>query len=121
MTEETKPIKVFVYGILKGRGGKPAILEGYKMYSLGMFPAILPGNGIIHGEILEIDQATLVFFDQIEGFNGPNHRYNHYNRIAVETIDKEVVWIYVYNRDISNEYPEIRSGNWLGGMGLNNA
>lgn len=71
--------KVFVYGTLKNGHGNHRLLETARqlhddavitgmMVSLGGFPCVTThGDNQIHGEIYEVDDATLLRLDQLEG------------------------------------------------------
>lgn len=74
---------VFVYGTLKQGHhnhrlledstymGKHTIKDGYLMYNLGAYPAVIKQNGEglpVHGEIYEITEATLKSLDVLEGY-----------------------------------------------------
>ncbi|OLR56973.1 hypothetical protein BHK98_06700 [Hornefia porci] len=70
---------VFVYGtLLRGRSnhrgylrGCPCIgrgiLEGFDMYDVGSFPAIVPGEGCVRGELYRVSRRTLERLDMLEG------------------------------------------------------
>lgn len=75
-------MKVFVYGTLK-RGfpnsyllrnstyiGKATTVDKFCMYDLGAFPAVAcsPEISKIEGEVYNIDKATLVNLDMLEGY-----------------------------------------------------
>ncbi len=71
-------MKVFVYGTLKrgfyanhflseARFLGEGIIEGYEMYDLGSFPAIVEGKGKVKGEVYEVDRKTLNTLDFYEG------------------------------------------------------
>ena len=70
-------------------------IEGYEMYELGNYPAIVPGKGKIIGEVYEIDQNTLINLDTLEDEG------NLYSRKSILTKFGEV-YIYVYNYEVNN-------------------
>ena len=101
---------IFVYGTLK-RGRRANYLlansrflgegsiEGYDMYLVVDFPAIVKGKGIVKGEVYEIDEETLKELDNYEGFPLLYDRVlesvNLYNGKEIEA------YVYVYRNDTS--------------------
>lgn len=69
---------VFVYGtLMKGEAnhrylensvflGK-TLLEGYDMYNVGWYPAIVAGDGLVIGEVYEVPVADIPSIDSLEG------------------------------------------------------
>ena len=119
-------MKLFVYGTLMhgfnlhfylkkypflGR----AIIKGYDLYDLEFFPAIVPGSGIVHGEVYEVDERLMDTLDSVEGVDRENPSAGLY--IKEETFAffgdyKEKVVIYVYNRDLPKDSKLIESGDY---------
>lgn len=114
---------VFVYGTLKrGFGnwsyllkdqsvfkGEHTITNGYRMHSLGGFPAVVPSDkGLpIHGEVFEVDQLVFKRLDDLEGYP------DMYQRVKVDTQHGEA-WMYVmdeHDHYIRNA-PIVESGIW---------
>jgi gamma-glutamylcyclotransferase (GGCT)/AIG2-like uncharacterized protein YtfP len=70
--------KVFVYGtLMRGEGnhyhlknsiclGK-AFIEGYDMYDVGYYPAIIPGDSLIIGELYQVPKEDMQSIDMLEG------------------------------------------------------
>ncbi|WP_406533608.1 gamma-glutamylcyclotransferase [Methanobrevibacter sp.] len=70
--------KVFVYGtLMSGEGnhgyldsskclGK-AFIEGYDMYNVGWYPAIVPGDSLIIGELYQVPIEDIPSIDSLEG------------------------------------------------------
>ena len=120
--------KFFVYGTLKVGGyyaslfnefrvsSKPAKLFGYRMFEIGPYPGIVKGDGIVYGEVHEYSNKTQVLreMDLIEGYRGDGlDLFVRRETIVVyENGKTEAVFIYVFNRDIFIDMPEIKSGNW---------
>jgi gamma-glutamylcyclotransferase (GGCT)/AIG2-like uncharacterized protein YtfP len=119
---------VFVYGLLKSgcelhhhcaQGtfiGEATVRGG--LYSLGEYPAMIEGDGIVHGELYRFEDiaVTLEVFDEIEDYDPQNPESSLYVRtVKPATLDKDKTsvqaWIYVYNRDVKGLTP-IKSGNW---------
>lgn len=99
------PHLVFVYGtLLKGYGNHKNYLDKEplhsnveavgRMLSLGGFPGVVDfelADSVVHGEIYEVDDATLHGLDSLEGYRGKGNPGNFYDRISIECtiIDKE--------------------------------
>ncbi|BFH72601.1 gamma-glutamylcyclotransferase [Sulfurisphaera javensis] len=83
-----------------------AFTEGYKMYDLGSYPGVIKGDGIIYGEVYEVDEDTINLLDRVEDYRGrPDDLYIR-EKTKVYFDDKRKyslsdVYIYVYNQDIS--------------------
>ena len=103
--------RVFVYGTLKTGGklrglnrfeGATIINKAYTehpdfdMIDLGAFPAAVPGNSVIQGEVWEIDEYTFGELDTIEGYP------TFYNRQLVETTEGSAWMYYIDNIDSFN-------------------
>ncbi|KFX60236.1 gamma-glutamylcyclotransferase [Clostridium botulinum] len=138
-------INIFVYGSLregffnynKYLDGKvievkPARLKGMHLYHMPYkgYPAILPGNGEIIGEIVSVKDYdnTIKAIDDMEGFINTDNPKNEYNKILLEVEDlntknKENCYVYFYNKHIDSIFDEkavhIPHGNWKNYM-LNN-
>ena len=97
--------KVFVYGtLMTGESnhhflenskclGKAAI-EGYDMYNVGGFyPAIIPGNARIIGELYEVPNEDMPSIDMLEGEG------SLYIRKCEITTGNELAYIYEYAQD----------------------
>ncbi len=112
---------VMVYGTLKAGYGNhrllevctfegPAQIKG-TLYDLGAFPALsLHGNTDVHGELYEVDDATLERLDYLEG----HPRF--YLRQKVET-NNGPAWVYTmdhsHNLDL---HATLKSGVWPAGV-----
>ena len=70
--------KVFVYGtLMKGETNHGflrhstflgnAAIEGYEMYNVGLFPAIIPGDGLAIGEVYSVPVEDIPSIDSLEG------------------------------------------------------
>lgn len=68
---------IFVYGTLKrnqinhhflndAKYINDGVLNGYKMWNLGSYPAIKEGVGFVLGEVYEVDEDTLFEIDKLE-------------------------------------------------------
>jgi gamma-glutamylcyclotransferase (GGCT)/AIG2-like uncharacterized protein YtfP len=118
------PDRVFVYGSLKhglsnhrllekavyaGEG----TLEGYRMYSLGAFPAIVEGTPLgqesrwtVEGEVYEVSAEILAALDRLEGHP------SFYRRHRVLLQGGERVWVYTLRNDQVRGRALIPSGVW---------
>lgn len=125
-------MQVFVYGTLRKNNSRAgvldsypcveenALLEGFQMLHLGGFPGIIPGEGVIKGEVYEIDEQCLKTLDGIEGYRKNNPESSLYLRETVEPLDNEgnslgETFTYIFNRDDEQKYPLIESGDWMEG------
>ena len=105
INEYSSTRKVFVYGtLMNGEDnhhflenstclGKAAI-EGYDMYNVGgYYPAIIPGNSRIIGELYEVPENDMASIDMLEGEG------SLYIRKCEITTGNEMAYIYEYARD----------------------
>lgn len=105
--------RVFVYGSLKRGGGNhhlladaalegDAIVEGLEMWDTGQgFPACVPGDGAVEGEVYRVDDATLLAVDRLEGVP------DLYERRRVEGM-----WVYVWSGDREEGWEPVEDGRW---------
>ena len=97
---------VFVYGTLMNGEmnhhfledskclGKAAV-DGYEMYNVGWYPAIIPGESRILGELYEVPQEDMDSIDMLEGEG------SLYIRKCEETFNKSITYIYEYAQDVT--------------------
>ena len=96
--------KVFVYGtLMTGENNhhflenskclKKAAVEGYEMYNVGWYPAIVPGDSRILGELYEVPEDDMPSIDMLEGEG------SLYIRKCEITTDKALTYIYEYAQD----------------------
>lgn len=87
-------MKVFVYGtLLRGLSRYPAlgkaafqghgIVEGI-LRDLGDYPILVRGDGIVHGEVFEVDGSTLQSLDAIEGYRPGDRNHSVFLRQETE-------------------------------------
>ena len=102
--------QLFVYGTLKPtfrnyrriekhvRNVRAGTIHGI-LIDLGAFPAVLHGDGIVKGVVLDVDVEAIRITDMIEGYH-PEEGSNHYVREkVVVTLDhgsKMKAWTYFY-------------------------
>lgn len=95
---------VFVYGtLMKGEPNHRFLedskflgvsaIEGYDMYNVGWYPAIVPGEGTIPGELYEVPEMDIKYLDGLEGEG------SLYIRKCETTTDKSLTYIYEYAQD----------------------
>ena len=114
-TDNKGTIKVFVYGtLLKGHGAFGMVpvlkvqkdkLANFDIYNIGSFPGITPGDGEVVGEVHTIDKEDIKRLDSYEGVP------SLYTRQEVTTNSGVNVYVYVFNRSLSN-YERIEGGSW---------
>lgn len=132
-----KNTNIFVYGslrqgffnydiYLKGKvlSSRPAILRGMNLYHMPYkgYPAIVPGDDILIGEVLEVDDYnnTISAIDDMEGFLSENNPKNEYHKqlheVEFENGEKEYCYLYFYNKDIDDKFNKeaiyIPDGDW---------
>ena len=129
---DTTPGYCFVYGTLKrGQSNHHLIAKvvreitsatvAGRLYDLGPFPALGPGDGRVRGELLLIDPAlldpTLRLLDELEGFVPSDlHGSIYLREIAEATTDRGQVIaasLYRYNRDPA-PLRYLPGGEWTG-------
>lgn len=126
------PTSLFVYGTLKAgqinRGlvagfiesCEPASIPGH-LYDLGLFPALVIGDGVVRGELLQLTEesmsAILGVLDRLEGYNPNAPERSMYIRSVVEvTTDSgghQRAYTYYYNRD-PLKLRRLEGGEWTG-------
>lgn len=73
---------------LESRGKAVTKNNDFEMFDLGSYPALVPGEKYIQGEVWEVDGELLEFhLDAIEGYP------NLYNRTKTET-SQGLAWVY---------------------------
>ena len=102
---------LLAYGTLRPNKGNTVTLFGYRMFSMGWYPAIVKGepeDKVICERIEIQDEAHLSSLDMYEGCHG-NTENCLYHRVKVGND-----WVYVYNDDIDEDFDEeVTSGDWL--------
>jgi len=96
-----------------GRGWIQAML-----FDLGLYPAAVPGDGRVYGEVFEVfdPESVLASLDAMEGHRPGDLDRSLYVRVQVpvtledgETVD---AWVYFYNAPLGQAM-RIPSGNYL--------
>jgi len=119
-------VHLFVYGTLMPersnfsrierfvRGARAATTEGV-LLGLGAYPAMVQGDGVVRGVVLEVEATALTITDHIEGF-APGRERNLYMRreISVDLDGGESVraWAYFYcAADVIADRPKLIIGS----------
>ena len=96
-----------------GRGSIKAIL-----FDLGIYPAAVPGEGRVWGELFETDEPDLVLagLDSIEGYRPGDPEHSLYMRlqspVTLEDGQTQPAWVYFYNAPLG-QASQIPSGDYL--------
>lgn len=105
------PALLFVYGTLRpalARGEPAELIRGLRhcgsatvsglLYDLGDYPALVPGEGLVRGDLLEITSAEqLAALDAYEECDGPRPLYRRELLPAVRADGEETLaWVYRY-------------------------
>ena len=95
-----------------GRGSIRAIL-----FDLGIYPAAVPGEGHVWGELFETDEPELVLagLDSIEGYRPGDPEHSLYIRVqspvTLEDGRTLQAWVYFYNAPLG-QAAQILSGDY---------
>lgn len=109
-------MRIIVYGSLRRKQGNCHWMtnaqwlgdhefEGYELYDLGYYPAVVPGEGRIYGEVYRITSSILAELDELK------RNTKDYQRKLVVT-PYGSAWIYLYLYSVKG-LPRIISGDWL--------
>ena len=103
--------QVFVYGtLMKGESNhhflanstylKVATVNGYEMYNVGYFPAIIPAEGKVIGELYQVPISQMPSIDMLEGEGSLYIRKCK----SIQGVDgeKTLAYLYEYAQDVSN-------------------
>ena len=103
--------QVFVYGtLMKDESNhhflrnstfiEAVIIKGYDMYNVGYFPAIIPGENIVIGELYEVPVTDMPSIDMLEGEGSLYIRKCEITQGA--SGEKTLAYIYEYAQDVSD-------------------
>lgn len=118
----------FVYGTLKENGhfaknfdkfrisSEKAKIDNMNLYKIGWFPGIVPGNGIVEGELHEYKEVDKVkrIMNRIEGCTGSKFdlfRCERHNIIKASSEEIEAN-VYIFNQEIKHA-KLIKDGVWF--------
>lgn len=135
-------MKLFFYGVLMGevapprvqamlRGigpGEPASMRGL-LYAVadpeGAHPAMIPGEGVVHGRLHAAGRVDLAALDAFEGYDPANPTAGEYRReaVTVRCADgrEAQAEAYFWNRPVDRRLSPIAGGDfaaWLAESGL---
>ena len=91
---------------------RSCLLRG-RLYDLGEYPALLPGDGRVRAELYEpLDDRLIGFLDEFEGYDPQRPGQSQYLRQRVELIEPRVdAWVYLYNQSVEGR-PLVDAGCW---------
>ena len=84
-----------------------------RLFDLGDWPTLVPGEGIVHGELVEvIDETVFAALDPFEDYDPHDRESSIYQRVRVPLLEPAVeAWVYVANKPVPAQC-EIASGSW---------
>ncbi|MBX3014893.1 MAG: gamma-glutamylcyclotransferase [Caldilineaceae bacterium] len=88
----------------------PATLSGAALYNLGAYPAAIPGEGLLYGDLLQVDAAALPIADHIEGH--PTF-YRRQQVLVTTATGVATAWVYWAPQELTSGRPRITQGDWL--------
>ncbi|ARM77025.1 gamma-glutamylcyclotransferase [Acidianus manzaensis] len=99
-----------------------AFAEGYKMYDIGNYPGVIKGDGIIWGEVYEVDENLIRLLDEVEDFKGrPDDLYVRETTTVFFDQKRKYrlnnVYLYRYNQIIDDKH-EIEDGDYSRWAGM---
>ncbi len=110
------PALLFVYGTLRpalARGEPARLIQGLRacgtatvrglLYDLGGYPGLVPGEGAVRGDLLEITSPEqLAALDAYEECDGPDPLYRRELMPVVRAEGEEAfAWVYLYARSLA--------------------
>lgn len=123
------PILLFVYGTLRPpasgpaedtanfthvehhvTSSQPATLAGFDMVNFITYPGVRPGEGVILGELLEIDDEGLSICDEIEAH--PSFFERHIETVDLGDGQTAEAWVYWAPADLAAA-GVIPTGDWF--------
>lgn len=85
-----------------------------RIISLGDFPALLPGEGEVRGDLLRLlDRGAGALLDRYENFDPRNPDASEYRRVRIRLVRPAVhAWVYMWNGP-THAGPVVPGGDWL--------
>ena len=106
-TEDSRYFPAIAEHILTQR---PASFVGADLYDLGAYPAAVPGEGTLHGDLLQIEPAALSITDRIEG----HPTFFRRTRVTVQAGDDYVdAWVYWAPAGLTAGKTRVHGGDWF--------
>lgn len=119
-------IKLFVYGTLRKGGSNHALIEPYlhasqpyqihgRLYDVGgEYPVLVwdPAEpALVRGELLTVSEQALGPIDRLEGYYGPGHPDNEYERV----LHPAGFYLYTWSQQAVDQHRlrRIEQGDWL--------
>jgi len=101
------------HGLLKGATwlGPAVTAPGFDLFDLGSYPAMTEGEGVVHGELYEVEDALLPRLDAYE------EHPEVYRRRFIHLADGRRVESYLLPPALAAGHPRIPSGQWNGPSG----
>ncbi len=119
MSHPNNLTKVFVYGtLLRGQPNhhllddrdlisEAATNPNFTLITLGAFPAMIQGGSTsVQGELYQVDPATLVALDRLEGHP------SFYRRQSIKLKGGAQALTYLLSKEQGRGYPIIFNGDW---------
>ena len=118
--------RLFVYGTLMPGQSRYRLIERYVhstrpgmiqgiLVDLGAFPALVPGEGIVKGTILDVDPVAISVTDRIEGYEADRKSCLYLRKSVSVTLGNgqtETAWTYEYaNPDSIADRPTLEVGD----------
>ncbi len=128
-TNDQQLFKLFVYGTLMPgesnyrlieryvRSARAGCIEGV-LVDLGAFPALIAGDGIARGVVLELDDKAMAITDRLEGVHPDQNRSLYLRKeVSVQLDDGQKMqeWTYEYaNPSTIGDRPQLVIGRLEG-------
>jgi gamma-glutamylcyclotransferase (GGCT)/AIG2-like uncharacterized protein YtfP len=93
------------------RSATPACLPDAELYNLGAYPALKPGQGVVYGDLLEVEPVVVEITDRIEGH--PHFYRRAEVKVQLENDSTAAAWVYWAPRGITLGRPRIGCGDWF--------
>jgi gamma-glutamylcyclotransferase (GGCT)/AIG2-like uncharacterized protein YtfP len=89
-----------------------------KLFDLGPYPVLVPGDGVVHGELWRTtSRHALGVLDRWEAYDPADESSSEYLRRPVRLLDPDVTaWVYLWNRPLGS-MTRIRDGDWRSHFG----
>ena len=93
----------------------PACVQA-QLFDLGPYPALVPGESTVVGQVAWVDDTLLAQLDAIEEFHPQQQQRSEYLRARMSAQlangQTESVWVYVFNRSVEGA-TRIAHGDYL--------